>query len=188
MVHALRVALVGSLLVTGCGQMTSGGRKTLVVGGLVVATAGVFVAQPTAVDSDNNGRNDWALNDDYSSFVPGALMVGAGLAMLVAGLGASEVDERSPSAPAIARSGPRFTVTAAPTAPAPALTTAPAATPLPELPVDEPTLRTGKQIRAAVTFGQCEHAWVMWRGLRGSQPAYADALVDGPVMSPCVRK
>ena len=190
MLRATSLVLCFSLSAAGCGQMTSRGRTASVAGGLALVAIGAIVATPTEVDSDHNGRNDWILNDDFSGLFPGALMVAGGITLVIAGLTSSSAEEKPAAAPVIAPAAPGLTVTAAPTAvTAPtAPIAAAAAAPLPELPVNEPTLRAGKQIRAAATFGQCEHAWVMLRGLRDAQPAYAAALVDGPVMSPCVRK
>lgn len=204
MARPMVLVLALSVLVTGCGaRMSSGSRAATMIGGLAIATAGVFVAQPTAVDSDHNGYNDNPFNDDYSSFLPGLLLVAGGLVMTMAGATAQSSDDEAGSntsvTPATAMITTPSVMITTPSAPvvvsssmAPGLVAAPAIMPvapaaLPELPVDEATLALGKQVRTAASIGRCEHAWIMWRQLDERDHRYGAAIVAGDVMAPCRR-
>ncbi|CAN5920754.1 hypothetical protein BH11MYX3_BH11MYX3_49400 [soil metagenome] len=169
-------------LLAGC-QMTPGTKAATTLGGIGLATLGVFVAQPTEIDSNHDGVNGTILNDDFSGFVPGLLMVMAGTAMALAGLSASTPPEQIVVvAPPVAAAPASVIYTGPPAYDAPG---SPAI--LPELPVTEATLILGKQVRSAAANGRCEHAWLMWRRINEQDARYAAALITSDVMAPCRR-
>jgi hypothetical protein len=86
---ATAVVLLAStslLATTSACRMSGSARTALVVSGAAVAVGGVAVAQSGAVDSDNNGTNDYAINDDFGKYALGSALVLGGLAMVLTGV------------------------------------------------------------------------------------------------------
>jgi hypothetical protein len=142
------------------------------VGGTAMAVAGLVIARPTPVDSDNNGTNDFFLHDDYSGLLPGTLLFLGGMALLIAGLNA-----RDPEPPAYQPPPP---------APAPVpIAIEPVLPPLPEIAVTVEVMQLAKQLRSAAARGQCDAALTTWAHVAVLDPPYAAALRASPVLAPC---
>jgi hypothetical protein len=159
---------------TGC-SVSHEYRTHATVGGSALAIAGLFVARPKPVDSDMNGRNDYFLNDDFSGFIPGTLMVIGGLALLIAGLNAREPVEE----PAI-QPQPQPVTILQPTVPV-----QPPLAPLPETAVTFDVLQLAKQVRSAAAYGLCDAARATLARVAELDAAYAEELRTGPVLAPC---
>jgi hypothetical protein len=152
-------------------------RTHATLGGGALVVAGLLIARPKPVDSDQNGRNDFFLNDDYSGFVPGSLMVIGGLVLLLAGLSARAPTEPSPQP-----------VTPTPLPPdAPMVPSTIVLAPLPETAVTVQVLQLAKQLRSAAAYGLCDAALATLSRVTELDASYAEELRTGPVLAPCRR-
>ena len=176
-------ALLTTLATTPACTMSRSGRTTtfatggaMLAGGLLLAAAG---AEP--VDSDADGRNEWAGNDDFSRPAFGALLALGGLVLVgiaagshppVEGPAPAPVFVTLPSAAPGALSPPAF-------APAPRV--------LPEVATTDDVLRMAQQVRSMVLRGDCAAAHTTLVEIRRRDAEYGLALGGGPVMSGCER-
>ncbi len=178
-----RLALVLSIALLGGCQMSVGAKTATIVSGLALAGAGVFVAQPDGAGAEDDGFQGTHVDDDIAGVAAGTLLVLVGSVIALAGAAASTPPEE-----------PLMAAVPASTLPPSVIYTGPAAYDapggpaiLPELPVTEPTLVLGKQVRSAAANGRCEHAWLMWRRINEQDSRYAAALISGDVLAPCRR-
>lgn len=160
-------AAVAALVSASACTMTQSGRSALIGSGAAATMVGATLVAigPTEVDSDGDGANEWALNDDYTVPFVGTLVLVAGLSMFSGGLSAKVVEE----AP----------VVITPIAPAPIAPSV--AAPV----LDDQTLLLVDQIRQLVANGHCEPARPLVARLYVRSPAFHRALVAGPVLEPC---
>lgn len=181
-----RAALIGALalsvLASGCGTMARN-RPAAAVAGFAVAALGVglIASGPEAVDSDDNGVNDFSLNDNYASPVFGSILLAAGLGIAITALVSSE--PAPAAAPALTLAAPATPATA-PAGPGAPLAEGPLP-PLPELPATATVLRLAKQVRSIAHRGECRAAQATLIELASYDADYARALAAGPVMAPC---
>lgn len=200
----LPLALTATLL-SAC-TMTPQARTGTILGGVAMGAAGMVAMSMGPVDSDNNGSNDYILNDNLGAYMLGSMLITGGIALLIAGLTASEreparahppLDPRyamqAPAAP-VAYGAPPSTamgMSMSMRAPEPAFAPPGAfevdtdSARLPELPATPEVLRIAKQVRLATANGRCDHAWSMWTQLSTLDTSYAVALRHGPVMARC---
>lgn len=182
-------------LVAGSGcTLSQSGRNGVLVGGAVITAASVLVIRSGANDTDHDGVNDYALNDDWGAYMAGTAMLLGGLGLFVAGLASSAEHEpdRTYATPVAATPTP---VWQPPAAADPANEPAAAAqiagaervalVALPELPATAEVLRLAKQVRSASSHGRCDAAWIMWMDLQKLDATYARALRDGEVLARC---
>lgn len=161
-----------------CGQTMSRGasRGTILVGAGLMVT-GAVLAAPQPGDSGALGDLG-ALDDDFSGFLPGSLLLVAGATLLAVGLTAREPSEAPP---------PYLLTMRPPTGQpigSPALT-APLPAPLPAIATTAVVIRMARQVRAAVGRGDCAAARATLRHVEARDPTYAAALAAGPVLAPC---
>jgi hypothetical protein len=160
-----------AMLVSGC-TMTRSSRRTLITAGAVTAAAGVIMvaAGPREFDSNSNGVNESALNDDYMMPAIGALALFAGLGMLVGGAASTPLPQPTEvQMVAVPPARPRLDGKA----------------PLPEVPVDAHTLHQAQQARLLIAAGHCEAARPLLHDIATRSYDYHLALVQGPVLDPC---
>ena len=160
-----------SLLAASACTMSRGDKATVTAVGAMATTAGVVMlgVGPNEVDSDGDGRNEDPFNDNYTVPVIGLLLATVGSVMLLGGLTASV----APESPAELRAEPVEVA-------APAQERA-----LPEVAVDEETLRLAQQARLVVAAGHCEPARALLGRIAERSASYYNALVQSSVLDRC---
>ena len=164
---------IAALLLASACTMTRSSRNSVIgVGAVATAVGATMVAiGPSEVDSDRDGANEWALNDDYTVPFVGTLVLLAGMAMFAGGLAATVPPEQP--------MGPIAYSTEAPGA-SPVLMS-----PAPPPPVDDQALLLVEQIRQLVDAGHCEPARPLIARLYLQSPAHHRVLVAGPLLDRC---
>lgn len=155
-------ALVASLL-GGC-TMSRTARVTLVATGTALAVGGGVVV----AGADDNDPAD---PDDHGKLITQLVVA----AMIAGGLGLAVTGIASHEPPAVERL--TFTTTPPPPTRTPGM--------LPDVAASDEVLHLAKQVRTAVSLGQCAAAWRTETQIERRDPRYARALRASTAMAAC---
>lgn len=112
MCRRLAVLLLAAVLLTttAC-RMQSSSRTVLTAAGAGVAITGLLVTSQGPVDSDGDNENDVVFNDNLGAYVVGAVLLFAGVGMMVGGAAAQPADEAPAAVPVAAPPRARIVAT-----------------------------------------------------------------------------
>jgi hypothetical protein len=168
---------IAALLAGSACTMTRSSRTSTIglgaAAGMVGAT--MVAVGPTEVDSDRDGANEWAFNDDYTVPLVGTLLLVVGLGILASGLAATVPPEQPVGAPI----GPVVYGTAAPGLQP--VVMAPIAPPS----AHDPGQLLVDQILQLVDAGHCEPARPLIAKLYIRAPMDHRVLIAGPLLDRC---